>query len=137
MKLLNGSYETTALTFQVGANSGQTVEIKWTFNIQPFLLVQSNLSAQLVIRGVLDDHTNVPTSNYSARITINGTVVHTGRLPFVHGSPAGQRFNNWRSLTFNVPNLRSNNRVVIENTSNTGPNDWIAFDWMELRLQPR
>lgn len=27
MKLLNGSYETTALTFQVGANSGQTVEI--------------------------------------------------------------------------------------------------------------
>ncbi len=28
MKLLNGSYGTTALTFQVGANSGQTVEIK-------------------------------------------------------------------------------------------------------------
>ncbi|HPD01227.1 MAG TPA: hypothetical protein PLA01_07765 [Acetivibrio sp.] len=109
----------------------------WTFNLQPFLLLQSNLSAQLVIQGVLDDHTNVPVANYSARITINGTVVHTGRLPFVHGSPTGQRFNNWRSLTFNVPNLRSNNRVVIENTSNTGPNDWIAFDWMELRLQPR
>jgi len=27
-KLLNGSYETTALTFQVGANSGQIVDIK-------------------------------------------------------------------------------------------------------------
>ncbi len=27
MKLLNGSYETTALTFQVGANSGQIVDI--------------------------------------------------------------------------------------------------------------
>jgi len=109
----------------------------WTFDMPPLLLVQSNLNAQLVIRGVLDDHTNVPVANYSARITINGTVVHTGRLPLVHGSPAGQRFNNWRLLTFNVPNLRRNNRVVIENTSNTGPNDWIAFDWMELRLQPR
>lgn len=109
----------------------------WTFQIPAFLLLQGNLRAQIVIRAVLDDHQNVPVSNYSARITINGTVVHNGRLQLEHGRPAGQRFTNWRSLTFNVPNLRRSNRVVIENTSRTGPNDWIAFDWMELRFEGR
>lgn len=107
----------------------------WNFQIPTFLLLQGNQRFQLVIRAVLDDHQNVPVNNYSARITINGTVVHNGRLPLQHGRPAGQRFTNWSNLTFNVPNLRRNNRVVIENTSRTGPNDWIAFDWMELREQ--
>jgi len=109
----------------------------WTFGIQPFLFVPGNLRGQIVIRAVLDDHRDVPVNRYSATITINGTVVHTGRLPLVHGTPAGGRFDNWRLLTFNIPNLRRNNRVVIVNTSDTGPNDWIAFDWMELRLIPR
>jgi hypothetical protein len=86
---------------------------------------------------VLDDHASVPVDRYSARITINGTNVHTGRVPLSHGTPAGQKFNNWRELTFNVPDFRKNNRVVIVNTSNAGANDWIAFDWMELRLRPR
>lgn len=109
----------------------------WTFDVPPFLLLPGNLRTQIIIRAVLDDHQNVPVNNYSARITVNGTVVHTGRLQLEHGRPAGQQFNNWRNLTFNVPNLRRNNRVVIENTSNTGRNDWIAFDWMELRFVPR
>lgn len=109
----------------------------WTFEIPAFLFVPGNLRAQIVIRAVLDDHTNVPVDRYSARITINGITVHTGRLPLVHGQPAGQQFTNWRLLTFNIANLRRNNRVVIVNTSNAGENDWIAFDWMELRLSPR
>jgi len=108
----------------------------WTFQIPAYLLVQGNLRAQIVIRAVLDDHQNVPVNNYSARITVNGTVVHNGRLQLEHGRPVGQRFTNWRSLTFNVPNLRRTNRIVIENTSRTGPDDWIAFDWMELRIIP-
>lgn len=109
----------------------------WNFQVPAFLLVPGNLRAQIVIRAVLDDHENVPVNRYSARITINGTVVHTGRLQLEHGRPAGQRFTNWRNLTFNVSNIRPNNRVVIENTSNAGANDWIAFDWMELRFVPR
>jgi len=109
----------------------------WTFNIQPFLFNPGNLRAQIVIRAVLDDHYNVPVNQYSARITINGSVVHNGRLNLEHGTPAGGRFNNWRSLTFNIPNLRRNNSVTIVNTSSSGPNDWIAFDWMELRQTPR
>jgi hypothetical protein len=108
----------------------------WTFNVQPFLFVPGNLRAQLVIRAVLDDHYNVPVNQYTARITVNGSVVHTGRVPLEHGTPAGSRFNNWRLLTFNI-NLRRNNTVTIVNTSTAGPNDWIAFDWMELRLIPR
>jgi len=108
----------------------------WTFNIPAFFAALGNLRAQIVIRAVLDDHQNVPVSQYSARIVINGSTVHTGRLPLVHGSPVGGRFTNWRSLTFNVPNLRRNNNVVITNTSSAGPDDWIALDWIELRLTP-
>lgn len=109
----------------------------WTFDIPAFLFVPGNLSAQILIRGVLDDHSNVPVNRYSARITVNGTVVHTGQVPLEHGVPAGGRFNNWRLMTFNVTNLRRNNRVVIVNTSTAGPDDWIGLDWMELRLSPR
>ncbi len=109
----------------------------WTFESPAFLFVPGNLRAQLRISAVLDDHTNVPVNRYSARITINGTVVHNGRVPLVHGMPVGGIFNNWRDLTFNVPNLRRVNRVTIENTSNTNPDDWIGLDWMELRLMPR
>lgn len=109
----------------------------WTFEIPAFLFVPGNLRGQIIIRAVLDDHVNVPINRYSANIAINGTVVHTGQVPLVHGTPSGQRFVNWRSLTFNVPQLRRNNRVVIANTSTAGPDDWIGLDWMELRLIPR
>lgn len=108
----------------------------WTFDVPVFLAAFQNFRAQIVIRGVLDDHYDVPENRYSARITINGQTVHTGRVPLVHGRPAGSQFNNWRPLTFNI-DLRRNNRIVIVNTSNAGPNDWIGLDWMELRLIPR
>lgn len=109
----------------------------WTFDVPAFLFVPGNLRAQIFIRGVLDDHSSVPVNRYSARITINGTVVHTGAVPLEHGVPAGGRFTNWRLLTFDVSNLRRSNRVEIVNTSNTGADDWIGLDWMELRLLPR
>lgn len=109
----------------------------WTMDIAPFLLVPGNQRAQLIIRAVLDDHYNTPARQYSLRITVNGTVVHNGPVSLEHGTPSGSRFSNWQSLTFNIFNMRRNNRIVIENTSNTGPSDWIAFDWMELRLAQR
>lgn len=109
----------------------------WTFQIPAFLFVPGNLSAQMVISAVLDDHQNVPVRDYSATIVINGATVHTGRLPLEHGTPAGQQFRNWRNLTFDISQLRRTNRVVITNTSQTGPNDWIGFDWIELRMRPR
>ncbi len=109
----------------------------WTFDSPAFLIVPGNQRAQIVIRAVLDDHSSVPVNRYSARITINGTVVHNGPVPLQHGVPPGGMFDNWRDLTFNVPNLRRNNRVTIVNTSTAGPGDWMAFDWMELRLNPR
>jgi len=108
----------------------------WTFQIPAYLFVPGTLRAELAIRAVLDDHANVAVDRYSARITINGTQVHTGRVPLEHGGPTGGRFTNWKLLTFNVPNFRRNNRVVIVNTSNTGANDWIGLDWMEMRLAP-
>lgn len=109
----------------------------WTFDIPAFLFIPGNLRARIIIRAVLDDHSSVPVNRYSARITINGSVVHNGRLNLVHGAPAGGMFTNWRELSYNITNMRRNTRVTIENTSTTGPNDWIAFDWMELRLSPR
>lgn len=109
----------------------------WTFELPAFLFVPGNLRTQMVIRAVLDDHANMPVNGYSARITINDNVVHNGRLALEHGVPAGGVFTNWRDLTFNITNLRRVTRVTIENTSTVGANDWIAFDWMDLRLLPR
>jgi hypothetical protein len=109
----------------------------WTFQTPAFLFVPGNLRAQIIIRAVLDDHANVDVSRYSARITVNGTVVHNGRVSLNHGVPAGGIFTNWRELTFNIPILRRTSTVTIENTSTTGVNDWIGLDWMEIRLFPR
>lgn len=109
----------------------------WTFESPAFLFVPGNQRAQIIIRAVLDDHSNVPVNRYSARIRINGNVVHNGAVPLQHGTPVGGIFTNWRELRFNIPNLRRVTRVQIENTSSAGNTDWIAFDWMELRLLPR
>ncbi|MDP4153224.1 MAG: hypothetical protein Q8865_07305 [Bacillota bacterium] len=109
----------------------------WTFDLPAFLFVPGNLRARIIIRSVLDDHYTVPVTNYSARITINGIVVHNGRVPLEHGTPARSIFTNWRDLPFNITNLRRNNRITIQNTSSAGVNDWIAFDWMEIRFLPR
>ena len=109
----------------------------WTFESPAFLFVPGNLRAQMIIRAVLDDHANVPVNRYSARITINGNVVHNGRLALQHGVPAGGIFTNWTELTYNIANLRRVTRITIENTSTAGTNDWIALDWMYIRLMPR
>lgn len=109
----------------------------WTFDIPTIIGSLGNQRVQLVIRAVLDDHYNVPVSGYAARITVNGNVVHNGPVPLQHGVPAGGIFTNWSNLTFNVSNLRRSNRIVIQNTSRVGPNDWIAIDWMEMRLARR
>ena len=109
----------------------------WTFDFPAFLFVPGRQRIQLTIRAVLDDHYNVPASLYTARITINGEVVHIGRVPLEHGSPAGGMFTNWRDLNFNVNIPRRINRITIVNTSRTGPNDWIGLDWMEMRLSIR
>lgn len=109
----------------------------WSFDTPAFLFVPGNLRGQMVMRASLDDHTNVPVNLYSLRITINDRVVHDGRVPLEHGTPVGGIFNNWKELTFNVPILRRNAHITIENTSNTGSNDWIGFDWMQMRLATR
>jgi hypothetical protein len=109
----------------------------WTFQTPAFLFVPGNERAQLLVRAVLDDHTSVPVNRYSARITVNGTVVHNGRLQLEHGQPAGGMFNNWREIPLNIPTMRRTTSVTIENTSNAGNDDWIAFDWMEVRLRTR
>lgn len=109
----------------------------WSFETPSFIAPPGRQRAQLVIRAVLDDHANVPENSYSARITINGDVVHNGRVPLEHGTPAGGIFTNWRDLIFIINNPRRVNRVTIENTSSAGPNDWIGLDWMEIRLGVR
>mgnify|MGYP000562440890 CR=1 FL=1 len=110
----------------------------WTFQLPvAFAALETNFRAQILVRGVLDDHYDVPENRYSATITVNNDRVHTGRVPLNHGRPFGAMFTNWRTLTFDIRDLRRNNRIVIVNTSNTGPNDFIALDWMELRLIPR
>ncbi|MGI6685924.1 MAG: hypothetical protein ACOX47_10755 [Bacillota bacterium] len=110
----------------------------WNFNLPPLMaLVLNNARrVELVIRGALDDHYNVPENRYSMTVNFNNNRQNFNQLPFVHGRPSGQRFNNWNELTVNIPPRAGgiNNRVTIRNTSNAGENDWIAIDWMELRF---
>lgn len=110
---------------------------EWTFEIPRFFFIPGRLRAQLDIRAVLDDRATTPASRYSATISINNRVVHRGALPLEHGRPFGQPFDNWRTLTFDVPDIRRTNEVVITNTSNGLPDDWIGLDWMEMRLFPK
>lgn len=109
----------------------------WTFQLPAIISFAVNLSGELIIRGVLDDHNNVPENRYSMTVRFNGTDVFSGEVPFVHGRPAGGVFTNWVPLTVNVLNFRRNNRIVICNTSKTGNNDWIGIDWMELGINQR
>jgi hypothetical protein len=109
----------------------------WTFELPAFQQLLFSQSAQIIIRSVLDDHNNVPINRYSARITINERAVHNGPVPLEHGTPAGSMFTNWKSLTFTIRNITRMNRITIENTSRTGPDDWMAFDWIEIRLIQR
>jgi len=108
---------------------------EWTFDIPQFFFIPGLLNAQLYISAVLDDKTPpTPVRQYSATISINDRVIHRGSLPLEHGRPYGQRFTNWSTLKFDVPNLRRVNRVTITNTSTGAENDWIGLDWMEMRL---
>ncbi|SDK99625.1 hypothetical protein [Natronincola ferrireducens] len=107
---------------------------EWTFEVPAFFFIPGLLRAQLYIRAVLDDRAATPVAQYSATITINGRVVHRGPVPLEHGRPFGQPFVNWRTLIFDVPDIRRVNRIVITNTSTGLPDDWIGLDWMEMRF---
>ncbi len=109
---------------------------RWNFILPAFLTVPGRQRGQIVIRTVLDDHTNVPVNRYSARISINGFLVHNGAVALQHGTPVGGMFTNWRDLTFSI-NPRRNNTITIVNTSTAGPDDWIGLDWMQIRLSSR
>jgi hypothetical protein len=112
-------------------------EATYTFNIPPFLFIPGQLNAFLIFRGVLDDHYNVSENLYTASINVNGREAFSGRVPFVHGRPAGTVFENWNNLRVNVTNFRRNNTIRIRNTSRAGSSDWIGLDWIEMRLTPR
>lgn len=107
----------------------------WTFNLPTVIGGVGNIRGQLVIRGVLDDHYNVNENLYSMTVGFNGIQVFSGRPPFVHGRPTGTTFDNWNPLVINISNFRRNNRISITNTSRAGVNDWIAIDWIEIRIR--
>jgi hypothetical protein len=103
----------------------------WTFTI-PSVTIKS---ATLVASVVADDHTNVPTSEYSFRMWVGACSYEGPSLP--HGSPGDARFTNWVPVT-DVATLTPGSpfTLTISNTSTTGSTgiNWIAIDWVELRL---
>lgn len=106
----------------------------WTFEVPAFFFIPGLLRAQVFIRAVLDDRAATPTRLYSATISINGRVVHRGPVPLEHGVPFAQPFVNWRTLIFDVPDIRRINQIEIVNTSTGLPDDWIGLDWIEMRF---
>jgi hypothetical protein len=101
----------------------------WTFSS---VGLPPGTAVQFVISGVLDDHYSVAKSNYSMTVHVNGTEVFSGEPGFVHGEPYGKVFTNWEELSVDANGEWS---ITIANTS-TGiaSTDWIAFDWIELRV---
>lgn len=110
---------------------------EWTFELPRFFFTLGHLRAQLYIRAVLDDRASTPVGKYSADIDINNRVVHRGPVPLEHGKPFGKPFDNWKTLAFDVPDVKRINRIIIKNTSNGLQDDWIGLDWMEMRFLPR
>jgi hypothetical protein len=108
---------------------------KWTFNFSNLNNIFSkHQSVILQIQMALDDHYTVPENIYSAIISINGKIVHTGYLPLHHGIPRGENFNNWKILSFEISEFKKEFSIEITNTSKAGIHDWICIDWMQLVL---
>ena len=97
--------------------------------------IEEPKGCQLKIRGALDDHYN-SNSQYELLIKLNGQLKWRGNASkeFLHGRPYGKPFENWRTLSFDVPayELRESKPIIKFEHRGSSENDWIAIDYMEV-----
>jgi hypothetical protein len=113
---------------------------QWLFDLSTLSLPGPIQSAQVVLSLVLDDHYGIPLTDYFGRITVNGQQVFSGGLGtglgLQHGTPLGLVFQNWQVVTFPIADLTPSVYAVGVENNTPGPvyGDWIALDYIELRL---
>ena len=101
-----------------------------------FPLDEAYQEASVSMALVLDDHNEFPASAYSIEVRLNGVMVYSGPLDVLqvpNGAPYGQRFQNWRVVTFPVYGHQVRSvQVDVANTSDLPARNWIAIDWIEV-----
>jgi len=107
----------------------------WSYDLSSILgSTRQVVSADFTISGVLDDHYSV-TGSYFGTISTNGVTQFSGSFPYAHGAPYGTVFNNWATQVVPVTALdQSTFTINIANDSNLGGGDWIAIDYITLRV---
>jgi len=104
---------------------------RWVFTIPSGNVV----SASVVVSVVADDSNAV--GPYSFRLWASDCQ-YDSTTPLPHGSPPGSgshRFNNWVQLSFPADVVSASNYVVgMLNTSSSSSTNWIAIQWIELRV---
>jgi hypothetical protein len=106
----------------------------WVFTVPNVAFTSATLALSLSA----DDHASVPIDQYALDVWSDGTCVFAGPAPITHGMPFGSIFTTWSELDLPVtPTPGGTFQVTVANRSMTGsPVDWIAVDWIELRLTP-
>lgn len=86
-------------------------------------------SARLVLSMIADDHAT-PASDYRYIVQSFDTPI-----PLPHGLPAVAPFTNWIEVAVPVDVTPAETlTVTLTNASRASPHDWIAVQWIELRL---
>lgn len=105
---------------------------RWVFDV-PNLSITSVV---LAFSMSADAHYQVPISSYAAQIWIGDTCTAELPLPVTHGMPYDDTFYTWTELALPAQATAGTElTVTMTNLSSTAdPLDWIAVDWIELRL---
>ncbi len=117
-----------------------TESAEWTFDLSGTDLPGPVKAANVVISLVLDDHYGRPISDYVGRISVNGAELFSGGfatdLGAEHGTPFGEVFSNWTLVHLHVKTVQPGVYTVsiANDTSGNVFGDWIAIDYIDLRL---
>jgi len=114
---------------------GQT-QADWNFDLPTTITPGMVLTAEWLLAGALDDHSSLPTREYSGTVLSNGQISFAGRFPFTHGQ--GSRFNNWAVLSLPVSSglRQSGNTLRLSSSASDGAH-WVGVDWVQLVLHLR
>jgi hypothetical protein len=121
-----------------GAGEGGNADIlytnqtaAWTFTVPDDVVFTS---AEVALSLVLDDHSSVDAVSYAYAVWIGSGNRFAGPANLPHGAPYGAQLTNWVERTYRADCSASTYTITLKNLSAAVENDWIAVDWIELRL---